>query len=145
MTAADFIHLMQRVAEVYTRHLRESSEACACLEALNLGGAELLEDFNAGYSDGTLPQMLGGEAIEALRSKELLTEAGEETLRGCVVVPVRDPDGVVAGFCGLKLRNGSQPEEILVPKSVQGLVRGTVARDGTGIFIATQVVDALSL
>jgi len=143
MTPAESSHLMERIAEVYARRLHESPDAHACLEALDLCNPELLEDFKAGYCDGTLPAMLdpNGEAAALLQTKGLLTDQNQEPLRGCIVVPVWDHQTAIVGFCGLKPA-GSDCEEILVPNEVQGIVRGTLTRDASALYITTCVIDA---
>ncbi|MCX6912812.1 MAG: hypothetical protein NT167_07180 [Verrucomicrobia bacterium] len=74
MKAAESVRLWQRVSEVYIRHLRESAGAAACLQALNITDRLVLEHFQAGYSDGSLPKLLSttGELQESLRAKGLL-------------------------------------------------------------------------
>lgn len=147
MTPADSMHLMERIAEVYAWRLHESPGANACLQALNVADPQLLEDFKAGYSDGHLAAMLPrtGEVAEVLRTKGLLTPDGEETLCGCLVLPVLDAERAIIGFYGLRPRTGSAVQEIVVPGNLGGVVRGTLARDGSAGFVTTAVWDAFSL
>lgn len=77
MKPAESNRLWQRVVEVYTRRLRESPAVAECLRVLNISDPLVLEHFQAGYSDGTLPALLpkSGEVVEALRAQGLLKEA----------------------------------------------------------------------
>jgi hypothetical protein len=147
MKPVQSIRLWQRVGEFYRRRLCESPGVGELLSILNIRDSLLLEHFQAGFSDGTVRQLLpkGGEVIEALRDKGLLNAGGEETLHGYLVLPIAGADGSIRGFCGLKPSVGSQPEEILVPAGVEGLIRGTLARDGSPLFVTGCVLDALAL
>jgi DNA primase len=147
MKAAESLRLWQRVCEVYRRHLRESPAATECLQALNLTDHLVLEHFQAGYSDGSLPKLLSatGELQENLRVKGLLNSTGEETLSGCLVLPILSAGSVINGLCGVKPRTGSTPEQIIVPKAVQGLVRGALVKDGAGLFVSSRGLDAFAL
>ena len=147
MKAADSIRLWQRVSEVYMRHLRESTAATECLRALNITDRLLLEHFQAGYSDGTLPNLLSttGELQESLRVKGLLNSGGEETLSGCLVLPILAAGAAINGFCGVKPCTGSRPEQIVVPGAVEGLIRGALVKVGSRLFVTNRVLDAFAL
>lgn len=147
MIPAESIRLWQRVAEIYVRHLRESAAATECLQALHLTDRLVLEHFQAGYSDGTLPTLLSatGELQDTLRANGLLNSVGAETLYGCLVVPILGAGAVVNGFCGVKPCNGSGPTEIIVPSEAQGLVHGALVRDGARLFVTGRVLDAFVL
>jgi hypothetical protein len=98
---------------------------------LHLTDSIVLEHFQAGYSDGTLPGLLpkAGELVESLRTNGMLNSEGQETLLGCLVVPVVDSSGTVKGFCGIKPSTNSEPVEIVVPAKCQGVIRAALARD----------------
>jgi hypothetical protein len=147
MKPAESTRLWQRVAEVYARCLRESPAATECLQALNITDHQVLEHFRAGYSDGTLPMLLPktGELQDILRANELLNTAGEETLVGCLIVPVGGSDGVINGFCGIKAGSGSQPQQIIVPTATRGLVHGTLVKGGAGLLVTNRVLDTFAL
>jgi hypothetical protein len=114
---------------------------------LQLPDRVVLEHFQAGYSDGTLPTLLSttGELQETLRANGLLNSSGEETLCGCLVVPILGAGAVINGFCGVKPCPGSRPEEIVVPSQVQGLIRGALVRDGGTLFVTGRVLDTFAL
>ena len=147
MKAAESIRLWQRVSEVYMRHLRESAAAAACLQALNIADRLMLEHFQAGYSDGSLPKLLSttGELQESLRAKGLLNSIGEETLSGCLVLPILGAGAAINGFCGVKPCTGSTPEQIVVPRAVQGLIRGALLKGGSRLYITSRVLDVFAL
>lgn len=139
MKAADCVRLLQRVAEVYARCLRESPAAAECLQALNVTDRLVLEQFQAGYSDGSLPQLLpqAGELLEKLRGDGLVDAAGNETLRGCLVVPAVNAAGSIEGFVGIAPGTELKPQEVLVPLAAQGLARGSLTGDGSSLMVPT--------
>lgn len=147
MKPAESIRLWQRVVEVYTHRLRENPAAAECLRALNIRDPQVLEHFQAGYSDGTLPALLpkSGEAVEALRALGLLDSAGKETLTGCVMLPVFDRSAMIQGFCGIRCSDESMPTEFVVPSTAKGFLRGAILRDGSPLFLANRAMDAFAL
>jgi hypothetical protein len=147
MKAAESIRLLERVAELYAHRLHESPAAAECLRQLEISDPAVLEQFHGGYSDGTVLGLIpgSGELREALRAKGIITEAGQEALQGCLVVPVFGEDGGIVGFCGVKPTKESGPVEIVVPAKVPGLVRGAVARDGLPLFVTDRVLDGFAL
>lgn len=128
-------------------HLRESAAAAGCLQALNLTDRLVLEHFQAGYSDGTLPKLLSttGELQETLRTNGLLNSVGEETLSGCLVVPILGAGAAINGFCGVKPANETMPKQIIVPEGPQGLIRGALVKDGSRLYVTGRVLDAFAL
>ena len=127
MKAADSKRLLERVAEVYARRLRENPAASECLRALEITDAVVLEHFQAGYSVGTLPRLLpkAGEAKETLTKMGVLTPTGEEALLGCLVVPVIGKESGISGFNGIQLSEASESDEILRPGKCGGAHSGT--------------------
>ena len=147
MKPAESIRLWQRIAEGYRRRLHESPASAECLRVLELNEPLVLEHFQAGYSDGTLSSLLpkAGELPKALCAGGLLNHDGQETLEGCLVVPLFRGDGSMDGFCGVRPSANAQPEQIVVPASVHGLVRGVLARDGSPLLVTDKVLDAFAL
>jgi hypothetical protein len=147
MNAAQSHRLWQRIAEIYARRLQENPAAAECLRALNLADHRVLEHFRAGYCDGTLPHLVSksGEVQEALRAAGMLNESGEETLLGCLVVPLVAAGGKINGFCAIKPVPGAGPQETVVPGTAPGLARGGLARGESRLFVADRVLDTFAL
>ncbi len=147
MKPVETVRMLERVAEVYARALRENPQAAECVRTLGITDQRVLDHFRAGYSDGTLTKMLPatGELPDTLRALGLLGQAGDEALKGALVVPVMGSHGEINGFCGVKAGSGGDLVELVLPEPVPGLVRGTLVKDAPRLFVANRVLDGFAL
>jgi hypothetical protein len=90
---ASFSDVLARVAEVFARGLANEPAAREWLGTKGISDAALLDRFGVGWAGGTLASMARGEVAGRLRTLGLLDSAGRDRFAGCVVVPVRDPQG----------------------------------------------------
>lgn len=74
-----------------------------------------------------------------------MNSIGEETLSGCLVLPILGAGAAINGFCGVKPCTGSTPEQIVVPRAVQGLIRGALLKGGSRLYITSRVLDVFAL
>jgi RHS repeat-associated protein len=93
---ASFSELLVRVAEVFVRGLANEPPAREWLASKGVSDAALLDRFGVGWAGGTLRSMARGEVAGRLRTLGLLDAEGKDRFAGCVVVPVRDPQGNIA-------------------------------------------------
>jgi hypothetical protein len=147
MKPAELHHLWQRVLEVYRRRLLENPAAAEFLRGFRFADALVWDQFQAGYGDGTVAGLLppDGELRELMAGSGMLNASGQETLLGCLVLPLLNHHGDITGFCGLKLAAAGACEEMVVPADAFGLVRSALARDGSALHVATRALDGLAL
>jgi DNA primase len=147
MKAAELHHLWQRVLEVYRRRLLENPVAAELLRGFPFTDALVWDQFQAGYGDGTVASLLppDGELRELMAGSGMLKTSGQETLLGCLVLPLVNHRGDITGFCGIKPTAEGAFEEMVVPAGAFGLVRSALARDGSALHVTTRALDALAL
>lgn len=129
--------LLNKVAEFYHKALFRYPEGLAYLRSRGLTEAALLETFRVGFANETildaLPPECPGEASERSRDGDVIADLkavgildshGKEHFRDCVVFPIHDEQGNVAGMYGRK---------ITVPSAVKGAKRDDTASGGDPI------------
>ena len=129
--------LLNKVAEFYHKALFRYPEGLAYLRSRGLTEAALLETFRVGFANETIldalpPECPGessersrdGDVIADLKAVGILDSHGKEHFRDCVVFPIHDEQGNVAGMYGRK---------ITVPSAVKGAKRDDTASGGDPI------------
>ena len=138
--------LMGRVAEVWHQAFCERPEGLAYLEQRGLKDKEMLRLFQAGYCDGekllaitTVPER------ELLQQVGVINEGGKEFFSRCVVFPLKDRHGRVAGFYGRStLPHAKVPHRFCAgPKT--GLFYPQAARCAQEVFLVEGVLDGLAV
>jgi DNA primase catalytic core len=149
---ADDAELLGRVVEHYHATLRESAEAQGYLKARGLEHPEVVEHFRLGLSNRTLGYKLPHGRLKdgaALRTKLIelgvYRSSGHEHFSGCLVVPLFDAEGGVAGLYGRRLEkpNPGMSKHLYLP----GPHRGVFNRQGLGgdeVIVCEALIDALS-
>ncbi len=84
--------------------LFESEKALRFLERAGISERFVLESFRIGFSDGSLPEQVEGNAerTERLQSLGLLGKTGE-TLRNRIIIPILDEDRAPVNVVGISL------------------------------------------
>jgi len=138
--------LLRRVVAFYARTLRKDPAGMAYLTRRNLTDAAMWEAFQIGYSNGSLRQALPktGDLIRDLKTLGVLNAKGQEHFRGCVVVPIIDAAGKVAGIYGRRVNDG-EPQHLYLPGKHCGVFNGASAKTSQTLFITEAIMDALSL
>lgn len=143
----DRARLLADLAERYAKNLAGSTEARGYLASRCLDVPELIASFGLGFSDGQLPSSLGQAQREALAELGILSATGREHFARCIVFPLRDERGQVAGFYGRSIdAAGKKPVHLYQKGPHEGLLNRDAAkvyRDG--LVLAESVIDALSL
>ena len=108
--------LLERVADFYHASLPDSTDAVSFLRGMGLDHAAVSESFCIGACDGSLSQTLPAgtpsdgtylDPVHAgLRKLGVLDKSGRETLLGCLVFPILEPEGGITGFCGIDTQSG---------------------------------------
>jgi hypothetical protein len=134
------------VAALYAKALKNAAPALDILKTHRLHAPELLDGFQIGYSDGGLTGVLPktGDVLEQLKVMGVLNASGDESLQGCITVPLMDAQGNACGFYGLSFR-GDCAEGRYVPENVQGVFNRAAAKSSPRLIIAAGILDALVL
>ena len=143
---ADTAQLLKRVASFYSKTLHKDRAGLDYLKSRKLDDPTMLEAFQVGYSNGTLPGVLpqAGEIIDGLKALGVLNERGQEHFRGCVTVPLFDAAGNVSGIYGRRV-SGDEPRHLYLPGPRRGVWNGTAARTNQTLFIAEAILDGMAI
>jgi DNA primase catalytic core len=142
--------LLQRVAAFYARTLHKDRAGLDYLKSRKLDEPAMLEVFQVGYANGTLPGVLpkSGEIIDGLKTLGVLNAKGQEHFRGCVTVPIFDSQGNVCGIYGRKAEpspNAASPRHLYLPGPRRGVWNGIAARTNQTLFVTEAIFDGMSL
>ena len=138
--------LLQRVVSFYARTLHKDRDGFDYLKGRNLADATMLEVFQVGYCNGTLPTVLpkSGELVEQLKGLGVLNGRGQEHFRGCVTVPIFDAAGNVAGIYGRRITE-AEPHHLYLAGEHRGVWNGAAAKTNQTLFITEAIFDGMSL
>jgi DNA primase catalytic core len=148
LSAAETTRLLQRVVSFYAKTLHKDRAGLDYLKSRKLDDPTLLEVFQVGYSNGTLPGVLpqAGEIIDGLKALGVLNQKGQEHFRGCVTVPLFDAAGNVTGIYGRQAEPApTMPHHLYLPGPRHGLWNGTAAKTSQTLFIAEAILDGMAL
>ena len=138
--------LLQRVAAFYARTLHKDRAGLDYLKGRKLDEPGMLEVFQVGYANGTLPGVLpkSGEIIDGLKALGVLNARGQEHFRGCVTVPIYDSQGNIAGIYGRRITAG-EPRHLYLPGPHRGVFNGIAAKTNQTLFVTEAIFDGMSL
>jgi DNA primase catalytic core len=138
--------LLQRVVNFYAKTLHKDRDGLEYLKSRKLDDATMLDVFQVGYCNGTLPAMLpqSGGLVEQLKVLGVLNGRGQEHFRGCVTVPIFDAAGSVAGIYGRRI-TAAQPHHLYLPGEHRGVWNGAAAKANQTLFLVEAILDGLSL
>jgi hypothetical protein len=144
--ADDFRFILDEVADRYAADLAAHPEARTYLASRGLDRSEIATTFKLGYCSANLAGALSAAQREELLRLGVLKGSGAEHFKGCVVFPLLDEAGHVAGFYGRKIAADAAPAHLYLPGPHRGLVNRAAARAYRDELIFTEsVIDALSL
>lgn len=141
--------LLQRVVQFYTKTLHKDRAGLDYLKGRKLDEPTLLEVFQVGYSNGTLPGILPkeGELRDGLKALGVLNARGQEHFFGCVTVPIHDGQGNVCGIYGRRVESaaGDLPRHLYLPGPHRGVFNARAAKTSPTLFLCEAILDALAL
>jgi DNA primase len=155
---ADDHALMEQVLGYYRERLAETPEALDYLQSRGIT-PEAVETFGLGLADRTLGLRLPlknrseGAAIRSrLQKLGLFRESGHEHFNGCVVFPIRGPDGHVSELYGRKVgkRQKSELHHLYLPGPHRGIWNpeafsaATLSQSKGEIILCESIIDALT-
>ena len=146
LSPGETTRLLQRVVGFYAKTLHKDRVGLDYLKARKLDDPTMLEVFQVGYSNGTLPGVLpqAGEIVDGLKALGVLNQKGQEHFRGCITVPLFDSAGNVTGIYGRRV-SGDEPHHLYLPGPRRGVFNSTAAKTNQTLFIAEAILDGMAL
>jgi DNA primase catalytic core len=140
--------LLQRVVTFYAKTVHKDRAGFEYLKSRNLVDAAMLEVFQVGYCNGTLPNAVAksGEVVESLKALGVFKAGNREHFHGFVTVPIFDAAGKVSGMYGRNIRPCEAHERHLyLPGPHRGVFNGIAAKTNQTLFISESIFDAMAL
>lgn len=129
-------------AKHYHTRLLETPQAQEYLLSRGIS-LEAIRIFQLGYSDGTLSSKLSNEGKAALEEIGVLTAAGKELMKGCVIFPLLKADTpMVVSLYG---RHTRLVQHLYLPGKHRGLVNQQAAEGSNEIILVESIIDSLAL
>jgi hypothetical protein len=146
LTPALRVKLLTRVAAFYSRAFAEAPEGLHYLQVTRgIRDAALFKSFQVGLANGRLMEVLPHDArsVAELMALGVLTDAGGEFFKGCVVFPLVDPEGAIVNLYGRRLTDG-EVNHLYLPGERQGLWNPAACRRSSSLLLTGSVIDALT-
>jgi DNA primase catalytic core len=150
---ADDRTLMRQVLEYYQERLQQTPAALEYLRRRGIGSPEAIATFGLGFADRTLglrlptkQRVAGAEIRERLTKLGLYRDTGHEHFNGCVVFPLFDAQGEIAGLYGRKIIEQQTPglaKHLYLPGPRRGLWNAA-ALQSREVILCEAVIDALT-
>jgi DNA primase catalytic core len=146
LTPAQRVKLLTRVAAFYHRTFLEAPEGLHYLQATRgIRDAALFKSFQVGLANGRLMDVLPNDAqsVAELIALGVLTDAGREFFKGCVVFPLVSAEGAIVNLYGRRLADG-EVNHLYLPGERQGLWNPAACKRSSSILVTESVIDALT-
>ncbi len=144
--------LLQRVAGFYHTAFTEDPRAMDYLVDRGITNKQLFADFQIGFANGTLLNVLpsDGETITRLKELGILNNRGKEHFYGCATFPLLDSNNNPVGMYGRKLyefeqKNRNSPRHLYLPGERKGIFNRQGAVNASEIHLTESILDSLSL
>ena len=139
--------LLNKAAEFYHKALFLHPEGRAYLKGRGLHEPALLESFRVGYANESIREAIPpeGEILDDLKAVGLLDAQGREHFRDCVVFPILDVQGNVAGLYGRKVVAASKIRHLYLPGPHRGVWNRAGARSYKTLLLTEGILDAATL
>jgi DNA primase len=134
------------VALEYHRRLLKNRKALSCLKQRGITDQSMFTDYQLGFSDGTLKEILSADQVDCLKEQGLFCENGTEFFADCLVFPIFDENKKVVSFYGWTIDDHAKVKDLYLKgphRSVFNLGAVKVYREQ--IVLTESVLDALSL
>jgi DNA primase catalytic core len=144
--------LLDQVIGYYHETLLSSPEAMGYLARRGIADRELIEAHRLGFANRTLGLRLPTNAVKAgaelrgrLQRTGILRESGHEHFNGCLVVPVFDAAGHVAGAYGRKITtNVNPPLHLYLPGPHRGVWNERALVAAQEVILTEALIDAMT-
>jgi hypothetical protein len=134
--------LLMDVADHYHKSFLEDKRGQQYLEKRGIRSIETLKAFKVGFVNGSLKQKISSHHIPDLKEIGILNNKGNESLFGCIVIPLYDDDQNIVGLYG---RNTRDKRHLYLKGSHRGLFNRQGARSTKSLILTESILDALSL
>jgi DNA primase len=152
--ASDAEALWQAV-KYYHEALVNTPDAQAYLEKRGLRSSEMIGHFRLGFANRTLGlhlppnnRKLGAELRGRLQKLGIIRDTGHEHFNGCIVFPIFDRAGQVAGIYGRKIADGhlreGTPVHLYLPGPHRGVWNEEALEASQEIILCESMIDALT-
>ncbi|HOU85897.1 MAG TPA: CHC2 zinc finger domain-containing protein, partial [Spirochaetota bacterium] len=140
--------ILKEVMDWYSGKLNSNAEAKAYLEQRALFDAELLTGFGIGFADGSLLEVIGEERKAELVSIGILNDKEGrvwEHFGNCVIIPVTDENGLIAGVYGRSIDDESNFKHRYLKGTHKGIFNRKASAVYKEIILTESILDAMSL
>lgn len=135
--------LLRRVVALYAKEFAENPAPREWLAGFKLTNLGLLESHGLGYCAGKLRTILNAdELMDQLTRVGIFEGTGKEHFLGCIVVPVKGPEGAIVDLWGLPTRGG--PSRFL-PKRPASFWNVNGARLSSALLVTEDPLSGLAL
>ena len=140
--------LLARVVSYYQHTLTEDSRGLNYLkQERGITDNASLQDFGAGYANGTLLEILPDDPdiIAALKKVGILNAKGHEVFYNCVVFPLFNPKGGIESLYGRNIDPEAGVAHLYLAGPRSGLVNLQAVNRSQTIILTESIIDALTL
>lgn len=138
--------LLKRVIDYYHRAFLEDKRGAEYLAKRGIQGEEVYQGFKIGYVSGslrsTLPSNENNEVVRALKDTNILNQKGNEHFYNCVIFPIQDENGCIAGIYGRNI--SSNPSHLYLPGPHKGVWNYQAMKSSKEIIVTESIIDATS-
>ncbi|MCP3872694.1 MAG: toprim domain-containing protein [Desulfobacteraceae bacterium] len=142
------IKLFNRVIEFYHAAFAEDDRARLYLHTRGITDKSLFADYQIGFSNGTLLNVLPEDKkiIKQLKEIGILSTKGKEHFYGCVTFPLYDMDGNPLGMYGRKIGSMTKgANHLYLPRGREGIFNRQAVKHHKDIILTESIIDSLTL
>lgn len=134
--------VIDRLRQVYRQNLIKHTTGRQALAGCHLTDQTVLERYQVGYSDGTLPELLPPDKVlqGQLETLGVLDSKGEERFASCAVFPVEGADGRRINLWAIPKEGSSR----FLSKRPRTLWNAIAAKHASHLYVFTNPIEALS-
>jgi DNA primase catalytic core len=138
--------LLERVSAIYHKTFTADPRGRNYLASRGITNKAIYEQFQLGYSNGKLLDIIPkeGEIIEQLKELGILNDQGKEFFYGCVVVPILDRSGRVVHLYGRKI-NQNGGTHYYLKGGHKGIFNAWCLRSYNEVILTESIIDAMSV
>jgi len=139
--------LLKRVADFYHTAFNEDPRAMDYLNDRGIINKQLFSDYQTGFANGTLLNVLpsDGETIIQLKELGILNTKGKEHFYGCATFPLYDSNNNPVGMYGRKLPEFNGADHLYLPGKRCGIFNRQGITNESAVHLTESILDSLTL
>ena len=144
----EHIKLLIRVIEFYNSAFAEDDRARLYLEQRGITDKSIFSDYNIGFANGTLLNVLPEDKkiIKQLKEIGILNNKAHEHFYGCVTFPLYDTNGIPKGMYGRRIDDMAKgADHLYLPGDRQGIFNRQAVNSHKKIILTESIIDSLTL